>query len=74
MKFNKNIIVFVAVMLIILAGFTKQYYDDLKYELISFAVKNVDAAEDLPTLLNNIDEISTDRLRYHNEMMNMDSL
>ena len=74
MKFNKNIIVFVVVMVFLLAGFTMQYYDDLKYELISFAVQNADAAEDLPTLLSNIDEISTDKLRYHNAMMDLDSV
>ncbi len=74
MKFNKNIIVFVAAMLFILLGFTQQYYDNLKYTLISFVVQNEDAAEDFPALQKVIDKISTNELRYHNEMMNLNSL
>lgn len=36
MKFNKNIILFVAVMLFILSGFTLRYFQDLKYQVLSF--------------------------------------
>ena len=74
MKFNKNIILFVAVMLFILSGFTLRYFQDLKYQVLSFLVQNEDAAEDVSSLLDRIDNMSTDYLRYHDEMMHLDSL
>ena len=74
MKFNKNIILFVAVMLFILSGFTLRYFQGLKYQVLSFLVQNEDAAEDVSSLLDRIDNMSADYLRYHDEMMHLDSL
>ncbi len=73
MKFNKNIILFVLAMLFILAGFTAQYINDLKYILISNVTQNADAAEDIRTMLSQIDEVTSKETRYHGFMMDLNS-
>lgn len=73
-KFNVNILLFVAAMLFIVAGFSKEYLLELKYAFVSFVVQNEDAAEDLPAMLKQVDEIATEHLRYHNELLDINSV
>lgn len=73
MKFNKNIILFVAVMLFILAGFTMNYYDTIKYHVYNFLVSGEISLANVPDLLSKIDNTSVEQLRYHNAMMDLDS-
>ena len=73
MKFNKNIILFVAVMLFIFYGLTLRCFEDIKYQFVSFIAQNEDGAGSLTALFSRVDKMSTDYLRYHDEMMNLNS-
>ena len=73
-KFNANIILFVLALLFVLGGFTAKYMNDLRYILISFVVQNDDAAEDIPAMLNKVDNVTTKEIRYHDFLMNINSV
>jgi len=74
-KFNSNIIVFIAVMIFIIWGFNNDYFTEIKVAVKGLC-KSVYASksDSISNFTGSIDSISTESLRYHDSLMNIDSL
>lgn len=74
-KFNKNIIVFIFAVLFIVAGIWGECFQNLKTSLAEafHGLKSGDISSVL-TLKYNLDHIPTEKLSYHDELMDINSL
>lgn len=75
-KFNKNIIVFVAVFLFIGFGFTSEYIQSLKTAVYDLIFEDIAGGngEWLSNFSENVEQIPSDELRYHKQLLDVDSL
>lgn len=73
-KVNKNIFVFIFISLFIIGGFfSEDYVDEMKKVFKNF--KNSDESLDIKveTLIDNIENVSTEELSYHDSMLDLNS-
>lgn len=76
-KFNFNIILFVFAFLFIVLGFNNEYYMYFKsvvYDGLQDIKANKSVMESIQTTKSKIERISEDKLRYHNTLMDIDSI
>jgi len=76
-KFNKNIIVFILAAVFIGFGFSANYLNRLFFrftDLIFYYIKVDGISAALSNFTTDIDRLSTENLRYHSELMDLDSL
>ncbi len=75
-KFNANIILFVLAFLFLVLGFSLQYVNEIKYRLAEFIFVDIPQwdATCLNEFTDDIDNISTKELRYHDQMMDVNSV
>lgn len=76
-KFNFNIILFVFAFLFIAFGFNKNYYAYFE-SVVYDGLQDIKANESIMGIIDNtksrIEKISVDKLRYHNDLMDLDSI
>lgn len=75
-KFNYNIIVFVVCMVLIGAGFTKEYFNGLWTATKQFFQGELssDTADGFAELTKKMETVASEELRYHDRMMALDSI
>lgn len=74
-KINRNVFVFIFVALFIISGlFSKDLVKELKKSAKDFIKSDKSVSDRVETIIDDIENITTEELSYHNEMVDLNSL